>query len=108
MVYYYITAIAGILMVLSFSIKYIHQETKNVFIRCMSYCGTISLGLYAMHYSFMLRLVYRIIEPLGINYWLALLLLSLFTTIFCIILIRIIEKGVLAPQLLLGKVKFYG
>ena len=106
MTYYYLTAIVGILMVFSYSIKHIRQNTKNTFVRAMSYIGTISLGLYAMHYSFMLGLVYRVIGAFELNYWIALILLSLLTTGFCIILTRIVEKGHLAPQLLLGKVKF--
>lgn len=105
MAYYYITGFAGIIMSLSLAIKYVNQDTNNYFVGAFTYLGTKTLGLYAIHSAFLMKLVSMVVMPLNFNYWIALIIVTIASLFMSIIIVKILEKGILLPQLFLGKVR---
>jgi hypothetical protein len=104
--YYYITGFSGILMTLSLTNKFVKQETNSLFVNAFSNLGTITLGLYAVHSAFLMKLVSTAIMPLNLNYWISLILVTFVSLFFSYLCVKILEKGNLLPQLFLGKIRY--
>lgn len=108
MSYYYLTAFAGIFMMFSLCFKLVNQDSNGIILSFLTYLGTITLGIYAIHLSFVIILVSDIISHLNLNYWISVFAVFFITSLCSIVLVKIIDRGVLAPQLLLGKIKKTG
>ena len=104
--YYYITGFAGIITAMSLSIKFIDQGSSSVIVNTYTYLGTITLGLYAVHSAFLMKLVSMMILPLSLNYWISLIMVTVISLLLSILIVKILEKGSLSPQLFLGKMGF--
>ena len=104
--YYYLTAFAGILMMMAVCIRFVKQEGSGNVVVMMASIGKMTLGIYAIHLSFLLRLVYEGVKHVGWDYKISMPLVFVVTTIGSTILTKIIERGNIASQLLLGKVNF--
>ena len=103
--YYYITGFVGIVMTLSLAIRYVKQETSNIFVNTFTYLGTITLGLYAVHSAFLMKLVSLVVLPFNLNYWFSLFIVTFISLLLSILVVKILEKGILSQQLLLGKTR---
>ncbi len=105
--YYYITGFAGIAMAFSLAIRFVKQESNNSFVNTFTYLGTITLGLYAVHSAFLMKLVSVVVLPFYLNYWLSLFLVTFASLLLSIWVVKILEKGILSQQILLGKIKSF-
>ncbi len=106
MLYYYVTGVMGILMTFSICLRFVTQETSNKMVGIVCYIGTITLGIYAIYISIVMGVVCEFFESWKINYLLTVLLSFICSMLICVILIKIIERFNILPQLLLGKVRY--
>lgn len=106
MAYFYLTAFSGVLMMLSICLNFIKQDGDSAFLKFFTTIGSMTLGLYAIHLSFVMEVVCNWVNIIALDYWIKLCILFLLSTIISIVLVKIIELGNITPQLLLGKVRF--
>ncbi|SFP02405.1 acyltransferase family protein [Prevotella sp. tf2-5] len=106
MLYYYVTGVMGIVMMFSICLRFVTQESNNIMVGVVTYIGTITLGIYAIYISIVMRVVCEYFESWNINYSLTVLLSFICSMLICVLLIKIIEKLNVLPQLLLGKVRY--
>ena len=104
--YYYITAFAGIFMMIAASLKFVKQERDDWLLKSITSLGTMTLGIYALHLSFIIGVVRDWVVLFEWNHELSVLTVFVLTTLGSVLLIKIVELGNLAPQLILGKNQF--
>lgn len=106
MVYYYLAGVMGIVMMFSICLRFVTQESDNIMVGVVTYLGTITLGLYAIYISIVMGVVCDYFESWNFNYSLTVFLSFICSMLICVILIKIIERFNILPQLLLGKVRY--
>ena len=105
MAYYYITAYVGILMMISICFRFVKQEGNGFILKMITSIGQKTLGIYAIHMSFLLQVAWDWVKQFQMNYWVSLCSVFLISVLGAVVLTSLFERGNIAPLLFLGKVR---
>ena len=99
-----LAAFSGTFMVFGLCLRYVKQDNNNKIVNMITQLGTMTLGIYCVHRVLITKPLGHFLTDLGLSYALSMPLTFIGSMLFSVILVKIIEKCIILPQLLLGKV----